>query len=257
MISGVCSKLYNKKINWANFNDFEQKVLYDCFLNEFMENNKTFIDYFFYYFYDYLFFRKIKILFLESPIPKNPRPGQEILPSRININMTEPFMVPYTFDFILTGAFNHYIIKILADLNSKFYKNKKPTGKMIREAVEDFLRNHSFFSYIIREMWFIYATEFKEKSQPDHPLNNLRLAAILTNAAKVSLVTDMTCWGSEWDKILSEAEISEDPFVKVALTLYKIAIFEDSWNNAVRLYDQIRYFKNKYPQYYQLIGFSS
>ena len=255
-ISEACVELYNKKIDWANFSHFDPGVIYDCFLNPIRKNDHRFIDDFYNYLYDYLFVQKIKILFLEIPKPRNPLPGKEILPGRIKIRMDD-FMLPFIFDFILTGAFNHYIIKILADLNTKFYKNKKPTGAMTREAVEDFCRNHSFLSYITREIWPFYSKEFKEKTQPGHQLNNLRLASLLTNAAKVSLVTDMSCSGSEWDKILTESGAVEDPFVQVALTLYKISIFEDNRANAARLYEQMRFFKKRYPEYFKLIGFSS
>jgi hypothetical protein len=88
-------------------------------------------------------------------------------------------------------------------------------------------------------------------------LNNLRLTSLLTNAAKVSLITDMPCTGTEWDKLLIEATASNDPFVKVALALYKVAIFEDTRANSVLLYENLQDFKNKYPQYYKLIGFTT
>lgn len=258
MISDKYSEFYSKKLNWANFDNFDQNKLHNCFLDHFMENNETFIDYFYSYLYDYLFFRKVKIQFSEQLTPgAPPLPGKEIQTDCIRLKINEQLMFPFTFDFILTAAFNHYIINILADLNNKFYKKVKPTQPMIREAVEDYCRNHSFLSYIIKEAWSIYAKEFKEKSQPGHPENNLRLACFLTNAAKVSMVTDMPCTGSEWDKLLIEAEGSNDPFVKVALSLYKISIFEDPRANTAELYERVRDFQDKYPQYYKLIGFSS
>jgi hypothetical protein len=61
--------------------------------------------------------------------------------------------------------------------------------------------------------------------------------------------------GSEWGKILKEAEISDDTFVQVALTLYKIAIFENRHKNSYKLYTVMRQFREEYHEYFERIGF--
>lgn len=261
IIEKTYDKFFKKKLDWDTVDEVKPAKIHRCFIDQFIEHNQEFIETFFHYFHHYLFFDKAKILFegsVTSGFQSKEKQKFNIPRDKRKIKMRKRFMVPFTFDFILICAFHHYIIKILAHLNQKFNKRRELndlTKTMIEIAVENFCRKYPFYSYILREIWPIYAGEFNRKLQPNNHLNNLRLACFITNAAKVSLITDMPAVGSEWEKILQEAEISDDTFVQVALTLYKIAIFENRHKNSYKLYTAVRHFREKYTEYFKMIGF--
>ncbi|MGD2085568.1 MAG: hypothetical protein PVH61_05210 [Candidatus Aminicenantes bacterium] len=257
LIKETYGEIFKKSLDWEDLKNVNPLDIHHCFVDKFMKHDATFVNHFFHHLYDYLFFNKIKILFLASSARANvKKEKQSNSDDKWKLIIKEPFIVPFTFDFMLTGFLNHYIIKILAHLNHKYYKNWKPTKSMIRESVEEFCKNHPFHYYILREVWSHYCWEFIKKLQPENTSNNLRLACLITNAAKTSIVTDMTCSGDQWDRILKEAEESQDIFVQVALTLYKMAGFVDRKRNSPQVYFKMREFKEKYPQYFKMIGFT-
>lgn len=248
--------LFKKSLDWEDLKNVNPLDIHHCFVDKFMKHDAKFINHFFHHLYNYLFFNKIKILFQASSARTNlKKEKQNISDDEWKLIIKALFMVPFRFDFMLTGFLNHYIIKILAHLNHKFYKNWKPTESMIRESVEEFCKAHPFHYYILREVWSHYCLEFIKKFQPENPLNNLRMACLITNAAKTSMVTDMACAGDQWDRILKESEESKDIFAQVALTLYKMPGFIDREKNSPQVYFKMREFKEKYPQYFKMIGF--
>ena len=256
LIKRTYGELFDKELDWEDVESLNPLDIYQCFVDRFMKHDETFINLFFHHLYNYLFFNKIKILFSTSSTWTTVKQEKQSRPDeQCKLIIKEPFIVPFTFDFMLTGFLNHYIIKILAHLNHKFYKRQKPTESMIRESVQEFYKSHPFHYYILREVWSHYCGEFIKKFQPKNPLNNLRLACLITNATKTSIITDMPCVGNQWDRILKEAEESQDIFVQASLTLYKMAGFVDRKKNSPQVYFKMREFKEKYPQYFKMIGF--
>ncbi len=250
---------HGKKLKWKNVKVDNYRMIYNLFVNEFnKQENLEFIDQFHIYLYEYLFNNKFETSF-ESHISSGRSLSVDdiITFPKIHLSIRNPFMIPFTFNFILSGALNHYIIKLLADLNNRFYKKQEPSKDVLLEAVDDYIYNHPFVSYFINYSWDYFCKEFKAQYQEENESNSLRLASFIIHAAKVSMVTDMSCTGDEWDEILKEAEESEDSFVQISLTLYKLCNFIETTKESERLEKLLGKFKKDYPDYYKLIGFRS
>lgn len=258
IINNTYEMRFKKQIDWNNLDDTNLKEIYSCFGTLFKANDTAFCDSFTAIFYHYLLHQKVKILFTDSFLSLNvPEETSGVSSGQRKIKITRPFVAPYTFDFILAGAINHYIIKILAHLNQLFFKNEslKPNESLIRDAVDAFCARFPFQYYIIRNVWDIYSVEMVKKLIPANPLNNLRLACFITNAAKASLLTDKSCTGGEWNNLIKIAEKSEDDFVRVSHALYKIVTYENRGKNSTELYTVMREFKENHPQLFEMIGF--
>jgi thiamine pyrophosphokinase len=124
-------------------------------------------------------------------------------------------------------------------------------------AVDDFSYDHPFLSYFVNYSWEHVCEKFKSQFQKEGESNDLRLACFIIHAAKISLVTDMACSGEKWDKILKEAEKSQDLFVRISITLYRLCNFMDNGSESERLKEQLKRFKKENFDLYKLIGFSS
>lgn len=259
-IANEFEKLFKTPLDWENLENTEPSKIHRCFVNRFIEHDMKFIGHFYNHLYNYLIYVKIKISFHQSYIGRDPQQNSADLSEKNyrKIKIREPFLTSFVFDFFLTGDFNHYIIKILAHLNQTFFKNNyvKPTESLLRERTDAYCKNFPFHFYIIRRAWDIYSNEFKKKTEPKNKLNDLRLACLITNAAKITLLTDKHCIGKDWKYLLEMAKESTDPFVKVAYSFYKMAAFEDRVKTTSELNKAIRGLRRKHPNLFDLLGFS-
>ena len=254
---------YKEKLNWRKeekkkiLTEDDCKKIHDLFIAEFDRENLRFIKLFYLYLYDYIFSNKLQISFKAALPKKQASHSQNIITlHKHHLSIINLFMIPFTFNFILSGDLNHFLIHLLADLNIQFVTKEKPDVMIILKAVEEYLDRNPFFFYLLNYTWEFYSTELNCQYQSGNDLDQLKLASFIINAAKLSLITDMPCSGHEWDKILIKAEKSQNPFVKISLTLYRLCNFEDSRFNTESLIEQLEKFKNAHPDYYQLIGFS-
>lgn len=268
MIKSECLKKHGYPFIPEDMNESNIEAIYHCFLDLFDQNDPDFNHSFFNSFFYYIFFYRIKIWFLMPSLRKKEAgDSSPLLPvvhgpteKQRKVKINKPFVTPFTFDFLLTCSFNHYIIKILAHLNTLFYSSEKTGGASLKKKeilveVENFCRRYPFHSYIIREIWSSYALEYSQRFNKQNDSNSLRMAGFITQAAKISLITDMPCEGKEWEKILKKAEKSYDPFVRVALSLYNLTTYEDRKNNSSLLYNNMKEFREEYPDYFDMIGF--
>ncbi len=258
MISTLYSEKHKKRLNWDNLSVDQVELVYKLFLNEFDQDNLVFVDRFYIYLYEYLFNHKFDISFeSEDSSGRYLSKDNITIVPKTHLPINNPFMIPFTFNFILSGAVNHYFIKLLANLNEKFYGKPEPSKDALLEAVEDYSFNYPFVSYFIHYSWDYFCEKFKTQYQYQNALNSFRLACFIMHAAKVSLVTDMPCSGDAWDEILKEAEKSESLFVQISLSFYRLCNHIDTAKESELLEKLLEKFKTNYPRYYSLIGFSS
>jgi hypothetical protein len=257
-ISTIYSKILKKRLNWDNLSADQFELVYKVFLNEFDQVNLSLVDHFYIYLYEYLFNHKFDISFeSEDSSGRYLSKDNIIIVPKTHLPINNPFMIPFTFNFILAGALSHYFIKLLANLNGRFYKKPGPSKDVILEAVEDYCFNYPFVSYFIHYSWDYFCEKFKAQYQYENEHNSLRLACFIMQAAKLSLVTDMPCSGDAWGEILKEAEKSESLFVQISLSLYRLCNHIETAKESGLLEKLLEKFKTNYPGYYSLIGFSS
>lgn len=260
-ISKLYLKKYKTEINWDGYSSQELKKIYHLFVDEFFQENPQFVDQFYNYLYDYLFDRNFNVHFgVFSPSKRNPSNGVKTNILEPYLTITNPFMIPYIFNFIFIAALNHYVINLLARLRSKYPGESKDKNVELEEIIMSYIARNPFIAYIINKSWNFYCGYFIKQgylNREDNILSRLALAAFVVNAAKVSLVAGVPCEGEKWGKILAEAEKSNDPFVQISLTFYKLCNFQDKEKNAHLLVQQLENFKKDYPAYYKLIGFTS
>jgi len=233
--------------------------LYLLYLDEFEKENWQFIDEFFNYLYRLLFYEKFEITF-ESFDTVQSLPGKQAnvdRPASPFISITNSLMIPFTFDFILTGAVHYYFLNIMAYLNITFHDKLDISDSMLVDAIDNFMRKNPFYLYFINMSWDFYAQAFNETYQKreENETKPLALAAFVVNAAKVSMAAGLTPEGDHWNKTLEVAEKCSDLFVRLSLTLYKLCTFQDKELNSQRLKSQLESFKTNYPDFYRLIGF--
>lgn len=248
---------YKKELNWDNLSDLDQDNIYGLFVDEFSNENKKFIDRFYDYLYDYQLHYNRNILFDDTESMSLSFSGNLKNNSSIySIDLKNSLLIPFIFDLILTAALNHYIINLLVELNNRLFKEQKLTRDTIPKAIEEFSKKNPFLSYIANLSWNFYAKDFNDKSQRDDESSCLRLAVFIISAAKLSLVAGVPCEGDEWEKTLEKAEKTDDPFVQISLTLYKLCNFQEREKNSKFLNKQLEKFKKDHPESYNLIGFT-
>jgi hypothetical protein len=256
LISDLYFKRHKKRLDWDNLSKY-QELVYNLFLNEFDRDHLSFIDHFYIYLYEYLFNHRFDMSFesIDSSGRFFPADNILIIP-KTHLPINNPFMIPFTFNFILSGALNHYFTKLLAHLHEKFYKQSAPAKNTILEAVEDYSFDYPFSSYFINYSWDYFCEKFKARYKKGNALNPFRLAGFIMHAAKVSLVTDMPCSGEAWDEILNEAEKLESPFVQISLRIYMLCNHIETAKESKLLENLLKKFEADYPYEYKLIGFS-
>jgi len=259
VISNFYQKKYNEKLNWDKLSGDNYEKLYLLYLDEFEKENWQFIDEFFNYLHRLIFDKKFEITFeYFDTVQFLPRKQANVdMPASLFISIKNSLMIPFTFDFILTGAVHYYFLNIMADLNIIFHNKEEISDSSLLKAIDNFMRKNPFDLYFINLSWDFYARAFNETYQKleENESKPLALAAFVVNAAKVSMAAGLTPEGDHWDKTLVEAEKSGDLFVRLSLTLYKLCTFQDSKLNSQRLKSQLESFKTNYPAFYRLIGF--
>ncbi|UCH92494.1 MAG: NACHT domain-containing protein [Candidatus Aminicenantes bacterium] len=257
LISLLYNKQYKKVLKWENLNPDHYKPIYALFCQQFSSDDLVFSQLFYICLYDYLFNYKTEVSFesIHSECRYLSLDNIIIVP-KAHLPIRNPFMIPFAFNFILSGDLSHYIVKLLAHLNARFYKNSEPDETSIRKAVDNYCSHHPFVSYFINYSWDLFCREFEAQYRKNIETNFLPLAVFIINGAKLSLVTDMPCSGDRWDNILIEAEKSENPFVQISLSLYQLANYQDTEKESQHLEKWLGKFKEAYPGYFQLIGFN-
>lgn len=235
-------------------NDYD--LIYKLMLNEFTQEKLRFIDSLYIYLYEYLFNEKFSLSFQAQESDGHLSSIDNIIriPS-LHFSIDSPFMIPFIFNFIFNVNLNHYMVKLLAYLNDKFYQENIPDESTFMEAVYEYYYENPFITYLIGYSWDFFCKRFNDKYWEDDPLGPLMLANILVNAAKVSLAVERPFEGNEWNKVLIKAEKSRDLFVQISLTLYKLCSFIDPSMESDNLHRLLDKFKHEFPGYYRLIGF--
>ena len=254
-ISGTFTRQHLKKTG----EELEKKdydLIYKFILEEFTQEKLQFIDSLYIYLYEYLFNEKFGLSFQAQDADGNFSPAGNIIriPS-LHFSIDTPFMIPFIFNFIFNVDLNHYMIKLLAHLNDKFYGENLPDAPTLLEAVYEYYYENPFITYLTGYSWDFFCKRFNGHYREYDPAGPLELADFLVNAAKVSLTVERPFEGNEWDKVLIKAEKSRDLFVQISLTLYKLCGFIDPSMEAGKLDRLLDRFKNEFPGYYRLIGF--
>jgi hypothetical protein len=243
-----------KTVEELEKNDYD--LIYKLILNEFTQEKMEFIDSLYIYLYEYLFNEKFNLSFQAQDADRHLSSIDNIirLPS-LHFSINAPFMIPFIFNFIFTVDLNHYVIKLLAHLNERFYQENIPDDHTLLEAVYDYYYENPFITYLIGYSWDFFCKRFNSNYREDDPMSPLILADFFVNAAKVSLTVERPFEGNEWDKVLIKAEKSRDLFVQISLTLYKLCGFIDPTMESDKLDRLLDRFKIEFPGYYRLIGF--
>jgi hypothetical protein len=118
------------------------------------------------------------------------------------VSMKTPLVIPFTFNFVLTASLTHYVINLMAELNTISQNRRKIKQSLISKTINDFTRKNPFWLYLINFSWDFYSKDFNENYQnlKDGEEKSLALAAFVVNAAKVSLVGGVPCKGDHWQK---------------------------------------------------------
>jgi hypothetical protein len=235
----------------------DYELIYKLILNEFTQDNSRFIDSFYIYLYEYLFNEEFETSFEAEDFGEYGYSTDNIIRfPLLGFSISNPFMIPFLFNFIFSVDLNHYIIKLLAHLNNSFYGEDIPNDDTFFEVVYDHYYNNPFITYLVSYSWDFFCKRFNSHYREDNPRAPLALADFLVNAAKVSLAAERPCSGNEWEKVLIKAEKSKDLFVKISLILYKLCNFINSSMESGKIDVLMEKFKLEFPEYYHLIGFN-
>lgn len=258
LISRWYFEQHKREIKWDDEKTIDYNLISKLFLFELdKQEHLSFIDHFYLYLYDYLFMHIFELNFeSKGSISRILSPDNMVSFANIFMLIKNPFMLPYTFNFIFSSAMNHYIVKLLADLNTRFYKSLEASKEVVLDAVNDYSYNHPFVSYFIHYSWEFFCLRLKEQCKGYYEANSLALAAFIIDAAKVSLVTDKQSQGNEWERILKAAEKSDNPFVRISLSLYKLCNYLEITQESIELEKQLEKFRKESLDYYKLIGFN-
>lgn len=255
LISAMYLQEYGENLHWETLTSEEFDNIHRLFVQEFERENKLLISQFYYFLYNYLFRIERKIEFLSFSAANEVKTGvSKTIGKAISSSIENVFFVPFSVDFILNGAVNHYVINLLAALSSNFYEKKEIDKDIAKEVIESYLIDHPFDSYLVNFSWEYYANAFYETFRQNPDFRNLGAAAFIANAAGLTQITGVPCEGVTWEKILEVAENMDDIFVQISVALYKITTFEETDKYTKWLKELLNKFKNQQPNYYELIG---
>jgi len=259
-ISRLYRKNYNRKLTWEDLSQVDYERISGLYLNEFSRGNTAFIDAFFSQLHKYLFYDKLKISIESINNARDSRFTSLMEPVFLLFSPLKPdsVMIPFIFSFWLAAALNHYLIHILADWFTRFYKNDELNEDMISGAIDDYCARHPFIQYLIHFGWDFYAADFNKMHQEKENKkgDNLPISVILTNAAKISSTIGIPLRGEHWEKFLEKAEQigRSDLLVNISLTLYKLCNFQDRKKNSILLKELLERLKQNSPTDYKLLG---
>jgi hypothetical protein len=199
----IFKKLLTGKLNPFELKGFTISTWSKIFIafqnrNRFLEINKSqlekgnikFLDRFFDYLFGYLFYEKFELSFNFFGSVVHSLSGKGIVEGAGNMNsfsVANPFMIPFTFNFVLTAALCHYFIIMFADLNRKFHKKKGLKEEEIIVAAVEYNKKNLFDFYFITFSWDFYSKAFNERYQQlkDGEEKSSTLAAFVVNAARM------------------------------------------------------------------------
>lgn len=243
-ISHFYRQKYHRELKRDNLSGEDFERLYNLYMDGFNKNKPKIIDAFYSHLYEYLFCTQFEVSFNS--------PGS---PDRVT--MSTPMIIPFTFGFWLISALDRYLINILWNLHTRFFKHEELNIDTILRAIDEYRAKHPFVLYLLDFSREFYAKDFYQsyREQSDNESDNLRLAAFIVNAAKISLSTGYPCKGSEWEKIIKEAEKKSpsDIFVHISLTLYKLSNFQEIEENSTSLKNLLERLKRDFPSEYRLL----
>lgn len=257
ILTSLFEPKFRKSLNWRNISTIDLINIYEVINDEFEKGNFNFIEEFYNAVYKYIFYDgfEASLQYFEADF-HNFVDNEYIEVQNNYLTFKNPFLIPFTLNFVLMPCINNYFINIFADLNKNFSDKKEINLNVINNIIKKFIDRNPFIAYLINFSWDFYARDFNEKYDLDVQKNYLLLSAFIINAAKVSQIAGVPCSGREWEKILKKAEEADDIFVKLSLTLYHLCCFENREENSKALDNLLAELKENNPEYYKLIGFA-